>query len=122
MYLLHTWMTFGLQGQIYDDCVKNVIDTTALLDKLGLVVHPEKSSFISSQVLVILGFIINSLTMSIQPTTEKAVGLKTVCVEFLRATNLSVREIASVIGRIVAAFPGVMHGSLYYRHLGKTNI
>ena len=54
-----------LHGRTYDDCVKNVIDTTVLLDKLGLVVHPEKSSFIPSQVLVILRFIIHSLTMTI---------------------------------------------------------
>ena len=105
-----------LQGRTYDDCVKNCIDTTILLDKLGPVVHPEKSSFIPSQVLVILGFIINSLTVAIQPTTEKAMGLKTVCVEFLWATTLSIREVASAIGRIVASFPGVTHGPLYYRH------
>ena len=74
-----------LQGRSYDDCVK---DTTVLLDKLGLVVHSEKSSFIPSQVLVIPGFIINSLTMTIQLTTEKALGLKTVCIPFCRATTL----------------------------------
>ena len=39
-----------LQSRTYDDCVKNVIDTTVLLDKLGLVVHSKKSSFIPSQV------------------------------------------------------------------------
>ena len=77
-----------LQCRSYDDCVKNVIDTTVLLDKLGLVVHSEKSSFIPSQVLVILGFILNSLTMTIQLTTEKALGLKTVCIAFYRATTL----------------------------------
>ena len=69
--------------------------------------------------LVILGFIINSSTVTTQLTTEKAVGLKTVCVEFLRATTLSVCEVVSVIGRIVASFPGVLHGPLYYRHLEK---
>ena len=37
-----------LQGRTYNDCVKSVIDTTILLDNLVLVVHPEKSSFISS--------------------------------------------------------------------------
>ena len=108
-----------LQGRTYDDCVKSVIDTAFLLDKLGLVVHPEKSRFIPSQVLVILGFIINSLTMTIQLTAEKALGLKTVCIDFLRATTLSIREVASAIGRIVASFPGVMHGPLFYRHLEK---
>ena len=33
-----------LQGQTYEKCVLNVIETTVLLDKLGLVVHPEKST------------------------------------------------------------------------------
>ena len=55
-----------------------------------MVVHPEKFSLISSQVLVNLGFIIDPLTMTIQLTTEKALGLKTVCVEFLQATTLSI--------------------------------
>ena len=105
-----------LQGRSYDDCVK---DTTVLLDKLGLVVHSEKSSFIPSQVLVIPGFIINSLTMTIQLTTEKALGLKTVCIAFCRATTLWIRGVASAIGRIFASFPGVMHGPLFYRHLEK---
>ena len=109
----------NLQGRSYDDCVKNVTDTTVLLDKLGLVVHSEKSSFIPSQVLVIRGFIINSLTMTIQLTTEKALGLKTVCIAFCRATTLCIRGVASAIGGIVASFPGVMHGPLFYRHLEK---
>ena len=71
-----------LQGHTYVDCVKHFTDTTVLLDKLGLVVHPEKFSFIPSQVLVILGFIINSLTMTIQLTTEKALGLKLFVLRF----------------------------------------
>ena len=118
IYIAHLGDLYS-QGRTYDHCVKNVINTTVLLDKLGLVVHPEKSSFISSQVLVILGFIIHSSSMTIQLTTEKALGLKTVCVEFLRATTLSIREVASAIGRIVASFPGVIHGPLFYRHFEK---
>ena len=31
----------------------------------------------------------------------------------------SIREVASVIGKIVSSFPGVMDGALYYRHLEK---
>ena len=57
--------------------------------------------------------------MTIQLTPEKALGLKTLCLEFLRATTLSIREVASAIGRIVASFPGVMHGPLFYGHLEK---
>jgi hypothetical protein len=43
----------------------HIIDTVMLFTKLGLVVHPEKSNFLPSQVIVILGFIPNSLTMTV---------------------------------------------------------
>ena len=59
-----------LQGQTYDQCVRNVIDVTVLFDKLGLPVHPEKSVFIPTQVLTILGFVLNSVTMTLQLTGE----------------------------------------------------
>ena len=49
-----------LQGKSYDDCVHNVIDTVIQFDTLGLVTHPEKSAFIPSQQLVILGFVLIS--------------------------------------------------------------
>ena len=108
-----------LQGQTYEKCVQNVIDTTLLFDKLGLVVHPEKSIFKPTQVLTILGFVINSVTMTIQLTREKATGLQRACTELLASSSLSIREVASVIGKIVSSFPGVMHGAVYYRHLEK---
>jgi len=37
----------------------NVIDTIILFDKVSLVVLPEKSSYIPTQVIVILWFVIN---------------------------------------------------------------
>ena len=54
-----------LQGQTYDQYVRNVIDITVLFDKLGLAVHPEKSVFIPTQVLTILGFVLNLVTMTL---------------------------------------------------------
>ena len=100
-------------------CVRNVIDTTVLFEKLGLVVHPEKSVFIPTQVLTILGFVLNSVTMTLQLTGEKSTGLQRVCTDLLACPSPSIREVASVIGKIVSSFPGVMHGALYYRHLEK---
>ena len=108
-----------LQGQTHEKCVLNVIGTTVLLDKLGLIVHPEKSTFIPTQVLTILGFVINSVTMTIQLTREKATSLQNVCTELLENSSPSIREVASVIGKIVSSYPGIMHGALYYRHLEK---
>lgn len=63
-----------LQGKTYKDCVHNVIDTLLQIDSLGLITHPEKSVFYSSQQLVILGFVLNSVTMTIMLTEEKALA------------------------------------------------
>ena len=46
-------------GLTYNECMRNVIDTVNLLDSLGFTMHPEKSKFIPSQVLIFLGFVIN---------------------------------------------------------------
>lgn len=102
-----------LQGQTFKH-VKNVIDTTALFDKLGVLVNPDKSVFIPTQVITILGFVINSMT--VQLTREKATGLKRSCAKLLADSSPSIREVSSVIGRIVFSFPGVVHGIHYYWH------
>ena len=81
--------------------------------------HPEKSTLIPTQVLTILGFVINSVAMTIQLTREKATRLQNVCTELLANPSPSIREVASVMGKIVSSFPGVMHGALYYRRLEK---
>ena len=49
----------------------NVIDTLIQIDTLGLVTHDEKSAFRPSQ-LVILGFVLNSVTITL--TEEKALA------------------------------------------------
>lgn len=90
-----------------------------MLGKLGLVVHPDKSTFIPTQVLTILGFVINSVAMTIHLTREKATCLQNICTELLENSSTSIREVASVVGKIVCSLPGVMHGALYYRHLEK---
>jgi len=91
-----------------------MLDTAVLLDKLALVVHPEKSTFIPTQVLIILGFVINLVAMSIQMAWEKATSLQTVCSELPENSSPCIREVASVIKKIVSSFPRVMHGALHY--------
>ena len=61
-----------LQGKTYTDSVCNENDTVSQLDPLGFVIHPDKSVFIPSQVIIVLGFVINMVTMTIYLTAEKA--------------------------------------------------
>ena len=106
-----------LQGQTFEDCIRNVIDTTLLLETLGFIVHPMKSVLVPTQEIVVLGLVINSLTLTVMLTKEKAVNLKQSCTQVLGSPKITIRQVAKVIGQIVSSFPGAMLGSLYYRNL-----
>ena len=112
---------FYLQGKTQNECCSNLIETVTLFTQLGLVVHPDKCAFCPSQELVILGFVINSVTMTVRLTSEKALAQKLDCQNFLKKSpgNIVIRELAQIIGKLVSSFPGVLYGPLYYRHLER---
>ena len=82
-----------LQGFTYEDCIRNIIKTTLLLEKLGLIVHPVKSVLVPThdQRIVILAFVLNSLTMTVMLTKEKAVNLKRSCALLLQDPKVTIR-------------------------------
>lgn len=101
-----------------------VKDTTNLLKSLGFTVHDIKSVMKPSQEVKFLGFIINSIKMDISMAPDKADKLKQACRKLLKQKGLvTIRDVASVVGLMVASFPGVYYGPLFYRSLenDKTN-
>ena len=60
-----------LQGYTSAECSRNISATTTLVTELGFIPHPKKSVNVPTQVLVFLGFIVNSINMTISPTQEK---------------------------------------------------
>ena len=111
-----------LRGKTYRGCVDNVIDSVQVVDSLGFVAHPDKSTFIPSQRLECLGFILNSVEMTIRLTQEKATGLQTACNILLTNPSPTIRDLTRVIGKIVSSFPAVRYGPLYYRSLESNNL
>jgi len=97
-----------------------VIDTFIQFDSLGFTIHPDKSVFIPSQRLVLLGFIIDSVAMTITLTSEKALKVKEACGTLLARGLSTIPQVACVKGKIMSSFPGVMYGQLYYRALDHT--
>ena len=60
--------------------------------------------------------------MTLQITEEKADKIVTICTTRLNHTSPTIREVAQVIGNLVAAFPAVPYGQLYYRELERCKI
>ena len=111
-----------LQGNDYNDCLRNVIDTLKLFIKLGFIIHPTKSVFLPSKEIKMLGFILNSITMTVHLIPEKKESIKSFCTELLEKQISTIREIAKVIGKLVASFPGVMYAPLHCQQSEKETI
>lgn len=99
-----------LQGKTHQECVGSVIDSVRVVDSLGFVAHPAKSTLTPSQRLEFLGFKLNSVEMTIRLTPERATGLQTACNTLLADPSPTIRDLARVIGKIVACFPAVCCG------------
>ena len=56
-----------------------MLDTVEQFDSLGFISHPSKSVFERSQTLIILGFRLDSVKMTISLTEEKATAIAEHC-------------------------------------------
>ena len=103
-------------------CYRNVVETIITSQKAGFVVHPDKSIVIPCHKLVYLGFILNTIDMTVRLTDEKVQNILTVIKQFLDKQTLTIQEVAHLVGKLVSTFPGVAHAKLYYRQIDNEKI
>lgn len=106
-----------LQGDSYEQCMTNIKDTMKLMDSLGLTIHPEKSIIVPTQSIEFVGFLLNSVDMSVKLAPRKVVNLIEQASRILKAHQVSIRDFSKLIGTMVAAEPGVKYAALYYKTL-----
>ena len=88
-----------------------------ILESLGFIINREKSVLIPSQKIVFLGYVIDSVAMTVSLPGEKLNKLKEQTLSLSRKPQCSIRELAHVIGLIVSSFPAIKPARLYYRDL-----
>ena len=96
-----------------------VLQTAQLLSSLGFVVHPSKSVVVPCREIQFLGLVINSEKMTITLPLSKKNDIIQLCERLLRRKKDTIRKVAELIGKFVAAFPAVQYGLLHYRELEK---
>ena len=101
---------------------ESIATTVSLLTHLGFVVHPEKSVLYPTRKIKFLGFMLDTVEMSISLPEEKMTEIRDLCANLLHMNRPSIRQVARVIGKIVASFPAVQYGPLFYRELEKDKI
>lgn len=100
-------------------CLKNVKTTRNILNKLGFTINEEKSSHTPSNRCKYLGFVINTIEMTLSLPTDKRILLVENVREFLHKESCQIRNFARLIGLLVAACPAVPYGILYTKLLER---
>ena len=111
-----------LQGDSVSACQHNIDDTVSLLQTLGFNINGTKSVLTPTQTSEFLGFILDSVHMTITLTPRRKSNIAEVCAKLLLNTHLKIRFVSSAIGMIIAALPAVRHVSLHYRAMEKDKI
>ena len=108
-----------LQGLSYNQCRLNVIVTVRVLLALGCTIHPIKSVLDPTRELVFLGFVINSITMTLSLTPDKRTKIRKMAIKMLRQKSPTIQQVAKLVGNLVATTEAVPLAPRYYRKLEK---
>ena len=75
------------------------------MENLGFTIHPTKSILTPTQRITFLGFVIDSVQMTLEITEEKKSKIHNLCLETLQKEKNTLWTLASAIGNFVASFP-----------------
>lgn len=109
-------------GETKEKLKESVSATTKILSELGFLIHTKKSVLIPTRELVFLGFLLNTESMTVRLPQAKAQEVKDICCELMGTFLPSIRMVAQVIGKVIATFPAVEYGPLYYRSMERDKI
>ena len=91
-----------LQGNNYKACLHNIENTIELLQNLGFTIHPTKSILTPTQRITFLGFVTDSVQMTLEITEQKKNNIHNLCLEILQKEKITLHTLASAIGNFVA--------------------
>ena len=88
-----------------------------LLENLGFVINLTKSQLKPTQTLEFLGFIVDTKNMTLVLPQGKVTAIEDLCSQMLSQTELTVRDIARLIGKLTASIQAIFPAPLHYRQL-----
>ena len=106
-----------LQGDSVAACSSNVKASATLMNTVGFFLHADKSVLSPAQTVTFLGFVLNSLNMTVSPTPEKISKTITCCTELLQTLRPTILQVSRVVGVLISNLSGVEFGQLHYRSL-----
>ena len=99
-----------LLGETFESRFKNIRATVALLWELGFTIHLEKSVLVLTQQIIYLGFVMDSVKMTISLIEERKQSIYTLCQNILLNYQATIRLLAQIIRLIMSSFRDVSYG------------
>lgn len=106
-------------GSSYSECQNNVAATQNLLQCLGFVINYDKSQLNPVTKCKYLGFMFDSINMTISLPIGKQEYIYTLVQKFLSLPRCTIKEFAHLIGVLIAACPAVGYSWMYTKMLER---
>ena len=101
---------------------KHLATALELLIALGFVINMKKSVTHPEQVMKFLGFVLDSNRMSISLPNQKLKSLQRAPRKLKHQGSGPVRQLAQVLGMMVAAHPAILPAPLHFRYLERARV
>ena len=105
-----------------EDCVTCLKVTVEILQNVGFCINVEKSVLVPTKHIEYLGNIIDSEAMTVTLPARRVEKTVKNCSSLASRNTAKIREVARVVGLLVAAFLAVEFGKLHYRILERAKI
>lgn len=90
-----------------------------IFQQAGFQINEKKSSLQPTQLITFLGYVIDTVQMTVSLPREKVQQILKEIQNLLLQIQPKIRSVAHVIGLLVSAFPAVYQGPLHYRYLER---
>lgn len=110
---------FLLLGQSKEECSRNLTIATQLIETLGFVVNLEKSAFFPHRKFKFLGFMFDSIHMTLELPTEKRKRILEWIEYFQSHTYCKIKKLAQFLGILTSSCPAVKYGWVYTKRLER---
>lgn len=111
-----------IMGNTKEECQTAVDDTVKLFKSLGFTINEEKSDLTPKLSLEFLGFNINSVDMTVSLTVDKVEKFTGIARHILGQQGPVIRDVAGLIGLMVAYTPGVDFSAVHYKAIERDKI
>ena len=120
MYIDDTILANQSREKLKSHDIPRVID---IFESLGFYINYDKSVLQPAQSIVHLGFLINSSSCTIHIPPDKLSAIRVKCRTLLtKPRHIRIREVASLVGTLIAYSTGTKWGRLYYRSVERDKI